>query len=107
MRVSEASSLLLYDESQTLKQQLATGASCDAEMEQSSVNASKNVLRYMDALHSMAAKSRNTIRESFCGSFASLVWQLQTLLKQEVAAVSKLVDDYVREIMIDLLREHL
>lgn len=48
---------LLYDDAQTLKQQLATGVSCNGKMEQSLIYANMNVLGYMDALYLKAAKS--------------------------------------------------
>lgn len=63
-------------------------------MEQRLIKASKDVLRYMDALHAKAVKSQNIVRKLFCGSFASLAQQLQTLLTQEVVAVSKSADDF-------------
>lgn len=94
--------LLLYVEAQKLKQRLVTDVSCNAEMEQSSMNASKNVLGYMDALHLMVVKSEVAVRESFRGSYASLVLRLQTLFTQEVAAVSKSADDSVWKALFEL-----
>lgn len=62
-------------------------------MEQCLINASKDVLRFSDGLYLELATSRITIRESFCGSFASYVLRLQTLPTQEAAANSKSVND--------------
>lgn len=84
---------LLYAESQTLMQRMATVVSRDGEMEQCLIKASKDVLEYMDVLLAKAVKSQNTFRESFRGSCASLVQWFQTLFTQEVAAVSKSVYD--------------
>lgn len=56
----------------------------------------------MDALHSKAVDSANTVKESFCGSLASLVLRSQTLLTQEATAVSKFVDDSGRKALIEL-----
>lgn len=56
------------------------------------MNASKDVLGYIDALHLKAAKSQNIVRESFRGSFSPYFEQLQTIFAQENAAVSKSVD---------------
>lgn len=83
----------LYDETQKLRQQFATGVSCDGVMEQRLIIASRDVLGYMNALHAKVVKSKNTVMESFQDNFASLVQQLLTLFMQENAAVSKSVDD--------------
>lgn len=48
-RAAESIYSLLYDESQALKQLLATGVFCKQKMEQGLINASKHVLGYMDA----------------------------------------------------------
>lgn len=90
---AESKYLLLLDEAQSLKQRMATGVSCDAEMEKRLVTTDKNVLGYMDVLHSKAAKFENTDSESFRGSFESLYQRFQTLLTQEVAAIFKSVED--------------
>lgn len=76
-------------------------------MVQSLINVSNDVFEYMDALFSKAVKSRIIVRESFRCSFALFVKQLQTLFKQEVALVSKSVDDFWRDPLIELLRKHL
>lgn len=47
-------------------------------------------------------KSHNTVRVSSRGSFSSPVQRLQTLSMQEVAAVSKSVEDSGREALIEL-----
>lgn len=102
VRVAESKYLLLYEETQTLKQRLATCVFCDGEIEQRVINARKNVLRYMDALHSKVVMSQNTVRESFCGSFATPFQRLQTFFTQEVAPVSKFVDYSRFEVLIEL-----
>lgn len=43
VRVSESKNFLLLDEAQTLKQRLTMGVSCDDGIEQSLINASKDV----------------------------------------------------------------
>lgn len=95
---------LLYDEAQKLGLQLATDVSSTAEMKQRLINARKDVLGYMDALHLKAVMSQNTIKESFCGNFASLVQRLQTVFMLEVAAVPKSAIDSGREALIHLRR---
>lgn len=55
----------------------------------------------MNALHSGAVKSRNTVRESCC-SFASLIQRFQTFFTQKIAAVSKFANDFEREALIEL-----
>lgn len=71
--VPESEYSLPYELTQMLKQRLATGVTCDKTIEQSLSNARKDVMRYVNALHSIAVKSQNTFMESFCGSFATLV----------------------------------
>lgn len=104
MHVAEYKYLLLYAENHKLTERLAVSVSCDGGIEQSLINTSKNVSGYMDPLHTKAVKSQYTVRDSFLGSFASLVQRLQTLLAQKVAAVSKSVDDSRSEALIELRR---
>lgn len=66
------------------------------------INASRDVLGNLDALHLKEAKYQNTDRKSIQGSFASLVQRLKTLFIEEVAAVSKLADSSGREALIML-----
>lgn len=56
VRIAESKYSLLYDETQTLKQRLATDMFCDGEREQRLINASKHDLRYMDTLHAKPVK---------------------------------------------------
>lgn len=100
VRVAEFKYWISCNESLTLKQELAMGISCGAEIEQLLMNGSKVVLGYMDALHLKAVKSQNTVRESFRGSFAPLVQRLQTSFTQEVAVASRVVDDSGCEALI-------
>lgn len=85
-----------------MKQGLATDVSCNGMIEQRSITASKDVLRYMNASQSKAVKSQNTVRKFFFGSFAVLFQWLQALFTQEVAAVFKSIDDSWREAWIEL-----
>lgn len=48
---------------------------------------------YIDAPISMVARSENTVRDSFRGSFESIVQKLQSLFTHELAAISKSFDD--------------
>lgn len=66
------------------------------------INAIKNVLEYVDALHSKVIKTLNTTRESFRGSFSSHVQREQILFTLEVAAVSKPFVNSVGEILLKL-----
>lgn len=75
-RAAESKYLLLYDEAQTLKQQLTTRVCCNGEMEQRLINANKNALGYMNALYSKTVKSQITVRELFLGRFASFAQRL-------------------------------
>lgn len=96
--------MLPYDEARMLKQRLATGVSCDGEMEQYLINASKDVLGYMVALHANEVMSQNNVRKSFRGSFTSLVQWIQTVFTQKFAAVSKSLNDSGRETIIEFCR---
>lgn len=60
------------------------------------------MLECMKALHSKAVKSQSTARESFCGSFASFVHPLYTLIMQEVAAVSRSINNFGCKELIEL-----
>lgn len=62
-------------------------------MKQRLINTRKIELEYIDALHSKAVNSQNFARESFRGSFTSLVQRVETLFTQDLTAVSKSVDD--------------
>lgn len=99
MHVAESKYSLFNDQTQTLKQQLETNISCNREMEQRSINASKVVLEHMDALHPKALKSRITIKESYSGCFSSLASRLQTILTQKVAAVSKSINAFCETVI--------
>lgn len=77
-----------------LKSKLALGVSCDAEMEHCSNNARK------DVVHLRAEKSNSIFMASSCDCIALLVQQLQTLVTQKVATVSKFVNISEREELI-------
>lgn len=101
-RYAQLKYMFFYEETQTLKQRLSMGLSSNGKVAKHLINASENMLDYMDALHSKAAKFQNTLREYFDGSFASLVKQLQTVLTLEVVAVFTSFIDSVREALIKL-----
>lgn len=103
-RVAESKYSRLCVETQMLRQGLSTGFSCDEGMEQRFINVSKDVLGCMDALHSMAAKSQNTVRESFWGSFISCVQRLKAFSTLEIAAVFMSADDNGGEGLIELCK---
>lgn len=71
VRFVESKYLLLYDEAQTLKHRLAMSVLCDVGMEQRWCNGSRDVLGYIDALHSKEVISTTSVRESFHGIFPS------------------------------------
>lgn len=50
-------------------------------MEQRLIDVSKNLLGYMDAFLLKAVKSKNTVRDSFRGSIASLGYKLYSRRK--------------------------
>lgn len=102
MQVVESKDFHLYDESQTLKLRLALCVSCDGEMGQCLISASKDVLVYLDAPHLKAVKSQFNFRESFHGGFTLLVQCLQTLFTQGIAAAFKSVDEFEREALVEL-----
>lgn len=60
------------------------------------------MLGFVDAFHANAAKFQNTVRESFQGSFVSLVWKLQILFTQEVVAAPSYIDISERKALVDL-----
>lgn len=93
MRVAESKYLLLDDEALTLKYRLATGVFCNVEMKECVNSAGKDVLDYMNTLHSKGVKSQNTVRKLFCGNLALLVHWLQTLFTQKVSVVFISVDN--------------
>lgn len=62
---AESKYWLLYSKNQTLMQQLAINVSCDGELKQCSVNASKDMFGYMDVLHSRMGKSEIPSRSLF------------------------------------------
>lgn len=55
------------------------------------------MLEYMDALYLKAVKSQNSVRESLCSSFVSLLRLLQTFIALKIAVVSMSVDDAGRK----------
>lgn len=85
-----------------LKQRSGTGVSCNGEKEQRLIIVSKGVLRYLDVLHLLSVQSEHFFRESCCGSFASLIQQIQTLFTRKVVATSECVSDFGREALIKL-----
>lgn len=70
VRVAERKYSYLYDVSQTLNQRLAMGVFCEEGMEQRLINEKKDLWGFTEALHSNAAKSQNSVGETFCGRFA-------------------------------------
>lgn len=76
VRDAESKYSPLFDGAQTLKQRTVTGVSCNVEMERCLIGASKDVLGYMDVLHSKAVNSQNTVGESCCGCFVSFVQRI-------------------------------
>lgn len=100
MRVTESAYLLLYIDTFTVKQRLATNVSCNREPELRLINSSKDVLEYMDALYSKEVKSQNTVKEPFPDNLASLFQRVQNLFTREVARVSKSVDYFKREELV-------
>lgn len=102
IRVSDSNYLLLYDLTQSLMARLATCVSWNGEIEQHLINSKRDVLGNMDALHAKAEKSKITVRESFQNSFALLVYWIQTLFTEEIAAVSRSIDDAGREELNEL-----
>lgn len=73
VRITESKYLLLYDGAQALKLRLATGASCNGEIEFCLIRASKDVLGYTEALLTKTVKFHYTVRKSFWNRFASLI----------------------------------
>lgn len=88
--VVESKYLLIYDEMETLKQQLAMSVSCNGETKWRLSNVIQDVLGYLIALHSKAVKSQNTARKPFCGSLALLGQRVQTVLQRLLQFLSLL-----------------
>lgn len=70
---------------------MATGVSCEGEIEKCLIIVRKDLLECKDKLHPKAVKSQNTVRMSFLGKFAFLITRKQTLFLEKVAAVSTFV----------------